>query len=283
MTDDTNNQDWREGLKREIAARVASAKTLNRERMAMHLKRILVLLIVPMLLPGSALATWSITAVDSKTKDVGIAGASCTDYVFGIAGVAPGKGVIVAQAMSNMAAKRLGIRMLLEGRSPQSILAAITDPAFDSNYTLQQYGIVALGFERQPATYTGADTDDWKGFKSGYGVTVQGNILTGKEVVSDALAAFEVATKNNQLSLADRLLAALEAGAVSGGDNRCGKQKARSAFLVVAKPTDDVKALYLNLNIPGQQAGDRNPIPLLRQKYDQWRQTKSQGTKPPSE
>ncbi|MGH9941700.1 MAG: DUF1028 domain-containing protein, partial [Pyrinomonadaceae bacterium] len=37
-------------------------------------------------------ATWSIVAVDPRTKEVGIAGASCTDFVFGIAGLAPGKG-----------------------------------------------------------------------------------------------------------------------------------------------------------------------------------------------
>lgn len=249
----------------------------------MRLKKMLVLLVVPMLLPGSALATWSITAVDPQTKEVGIAGASCTDYVSGIAGVAPGKGVIVAQAMSNMAAKRLGVRMLGEGRSPQSILAAIIDPAFDSNFTLQQYGIVALGFESQPATYTGVETDDWKGVGSSYGVTVQGNILTGARVVSDALAAFESTKKNSKLSLADRLLAALEAGARAGGDSRCGKQTARSAFLVVAKPSDELSALYLNIRIPGQTPGGVNPVVLLREKYDQWRQSQSQKPKPPSE
>ncbi len=40
-------------------------------------------------LPRLAMATWSITAVNPKTREVGIAGASCTDFVFGIAGIAP--------------------------------------------------------------------------------------------------------------------------------------------------------------------------------------------------
>ena len=248
-------------------------------KIKMHFKTKLIafILVVALLLaPSHALATWSITAVDPKTREVGIAGASCTDYVFGVAGVAPGRGVIVAQAMSNMEAKRLGVNMLSDGSSPQNIIAAITKPTFDLNFSLQQYGVVALGFEDKPATYTGTDADGWKGAVQGYGVSVQGNTLTEARVVNDALAAFEAASRNNKQSLADRLLLALEAGANAGGDNRCGKQKARSAFIIVAQPTDDVKAPYLRINIPGQEEGGANPILLLRKKYDQWRRQQSE-------
>lgn len=69
---------------------------------------VLITIIFLLLQPKIAMATWSITAVDPKTKQVGIVGASCTDSVYGIAGIAPGKGVIAAQAMSNMQAKSLG-------------------------------------------------------------------------------------------------------------------------------------------------------------------------------
>lgn len=221
-------------------------------------------------LPNLAMATWSVTAVDPKTREVGIAGASCTDFVFGIAGVAPGKGVIVAQAMSNMRAKRVGVKMLLEGASPGDVISLITNPEFDLNFSLQQYGIAALGFENKSATYTGTDTDGSKGTAQGYGVSVQGNTLTGPEVIRDAMSAFEAASKNGQMSFADRLMASLEAGAARGGDNRCGKQKARSAFIIVARPTDDINAPYLRINIPGQEEGGANPIKLLRREYDQW-------------
>jgi uncharacterized Ntn-hydrolase superfamily protein len=218
---------------------------------------------------GPAMATWSITAVDPKTREVGIAGASCTDFVFGIAGVVPGKGAIVAQAMSNMGAKRIGMKMLKEGASPQAVIQFITDPERDSNFDLQQYGVAALGFEASPATYTGAETSDWKGAAQGLGVSVQGNILTGPDVIAQALAAFEAGS--GKKSLADRLMAALEAGAAAGGDSRCGEQKARSAFVIVARPADTADSLYLQINIPGQREGGANPIRLLRQKYDAWR------------
>ena len=222
--------------------------------------------------PGRAAATWSITAVDTKTREVGIAGASCTDFVYGIAGVAPGKGVIAAQAMSNMKAKRLGMKMLLEGASPQEVLAAITDPAFDPDFSVQQYGIVALGFEGKPATYTGAGTPGWKGDLRGHGVSVQGNILTDAKVVSNALTAFRRAAKDKKMNLADRLMAALEAGTKGGGgDRRCGAQRARSAFVVVERPTVTGNKPYLLINVTGQEAGGANPIELLRRKYDEWR------------
>jgi uncharacterized Ntn-hydrolase superfamily protein len=222
--------------------------------------------------PKLVMATWSITAVDPETKQVGIAGASCTDFVYGIAGVAPGKGVIAAQAMSNMKAKSSGEKMLAEGASPQSVLTAITDPAFDPDFSLQQYGIVALGFEDHPATYTGAGTPGWKGSLSGYGVSVQGNILTDAAVVSNALAAFQKAAKDKRMTLADRLMAALEAGTLgSGGDSRCGEQRARSAFVVVESSQPNGKTPYLLINVTGQEAGAANPIKLLRKKYDEWR------------
>ncbi len=99
--------------------------------------------------------------------------------MFGIAGIALGKGVIVAQAMSNMAAKKVGIEMLPEGSSPQDAIRAITNPEFDLNFSLQQYGIAALGFENKTATYTGTDIDGWKSTAQGYGVSVPGNTLTG--------------------------------------------------------------------------------------------------------
>lgn len=239
-------------------------------RLLMPIAALLILLISP----SVSNATWSIVAVDSKTKEVGIAGASCTDFVFGIAGVAPGKGVIVAQAMSNMAAKRLGVKMLTEGASPQQVVAAITKPDFDSNFDVQQYGVAALGFEDRTAAYTGEDTDGWRGSAQSRGVSVQGNILTDAKVISNALKAFEVAARNREMSLADRLMAALEAGASEGGDSRCGLQKARSAFIVVARPEDDAQSPSLRINIPGQEEGGANPIKLLRKEYDVWRRSK---------
>ena len=57
------------------------------------------------------------------------------------------------------------------------------------------------------------------------------------------------------------IMIALEAGSTSGGDKRCGEQKASSAFIIVAKPDD--KKPYINLNIFGQRKGGQNAVEML--------------------
>ena len=64
--------------------------------------------------------------------------------------------------------------MLAEGASPQQVLAAITDPELEPDFSMQQYGVVALGFEDEPATYTGAGTPGWKGTYVGTGCLYKG-------------------------------------------------------------------------------------------------------------
>jgi uncharacterized Ntn-hydrolase superfamily protein len=224
-----------------------------------------------LLFQNFAFATWSITAVDPKTGEVGIAGASCTDSVYGIAGVAPGKGVIVAQAASNMQAKRKGVEMLLTGHSPKEVIDAIINPKFDPSFAIQQYGVVALGFENESMAYTGTDVSDMKADAQSHGVSVQGNILPNTKVVSETLNAYESCSKNGKMNLADCLMAALEAGAAADGDRRCGTKKAHSAFVVVARLTDGMKSFYLYIKIPGWKTFGRNPVKLLRKKYDNWK------------
>lgn len=217
----------------------------------------------------AASATWSIVAVDPVNQEVGSAGASCTGYVAGIVGLAPGRGVLVAQARSNGHARRHGVAMLAEGSSPADVVAAVANEAFDPNWQDQQYGVAALGFEDAPAAFTGSTTHGWQGDLQGYGVSVQGNILTGPEVLDGVLAAFQ-SPPDSSATLADRLMAALEAGSEAGGDSRCGRQTALSSYLVVAGPEDTAERPSLCLVVPGQKRGDRNPVHVLRSRYDRW-------------
>jgi uncharacterized Ntn-hydrolase superfamily protein len=208
-----------------------------------------------------AAATWSIVAVDPRTREVGSAGASCTPYVAGIVALAPGRGVIVAQAMSNADARRRGVELLARGGSPSAVVAAISHPSFDETFQEQQYGAAALDFLERPAAFTGAKTHTWAGQLLAPGVAVQGNILTGEDVLTATMAAFQ---RDPTRSLAERLLTALEAGGTKGGDRRCGVQTAHSAYLVVARPDDAARSPSVRIIIPGQSEGGPNPVHLLR-------------------
>src|SRR6187402_589521 len=106
------------------------------------LKQLALTLSLLILLSNSAKATWSIIIIDPKTKEIGIAGASCTFSVYGIGGIIPGKGAVVVQAMSNKDARNKGLQMVIADASPEEILKAIKDPEFDPEN--QQYAIVCL-------------------------------------------------------------------------------------------------------------------------------------------
>jgi uncharacterized Ntn-hydrolase superfamily protein len=58
-------------------------------------------------------ATWSIIVIDLKTKEIGIAGASCSRSVYGIGAIIPGKGAVIVQASSNSEARRKGVQMII--------------------------------------------------------------------------------------------------------------------------------------------------------------------------
>jgi len=188
-------------------------------------------------------------------------GASCTGFVAGIVGVAPGRGVIVAQARSNGRSREHGVRMIRDGASQQSVVTAVANAEFDPAFQEQQYGVAALGFEDSPAVFTGSETPGWQGHATADGVAVQGSILTGPEVVQATLEAFQ---ENRPQPLAERLLLALEAG----GDRRCGKQRALSAYLVVARSGDPEDSLHVRIVVPGQWPGGPSPVRMVRERFD---------------
>jgi hypothetical protein len=88
-------------------------------------------LVLLMAIAAPAGATWSIVAVDSQTREVGVAGASCIGGVEVIAGIAPGRGVVAAQAMSNLEGRARAVELLEKGRQPSEILEEIASQAWD--------------------------------------------------------------------------------------------------------------------------------------------------------
>jgi MYXO-CTERM domain-containing protein len=222
------------------------------------------------LCPSSASATWSVVGVDAETREVGVAGASCIGGVDRIAGLVPDVGALAAQALLDERNRDDGVALLRAGSSPDEVIAALTDPGRDIAFQTRQYGVVTLDLDA--ATFTGTAAQAWAGAREGAGVTTEGNILTGPEVVDDALAAYQAEGPGGPWTLADRLLAGLEAGAARGGDGRCSfEQSALSAFLKVALPGD--AAPTIDLVVPEQPAGGDNPVALLRAMYDEWRLT----------
>jgi uncharacterized Ntn-hydrolase superfamily protein len=226
----------------------------------------LFLIYLLMTLGFPSLATWSIIVADSKTNEIGIAGASCTKSVYGIGAIMPGKGAIVVQANANGFAKLRGFEMIMQGETPLSILEKIRQPEFDPEN--QQYAIICINDINHPVTYTGTKTVSYAGSLTGNGISVQGNMLVNPDVLQ---AVFNAAVKAQQdsLSIQDVLMVAMEAGAKFGGDKRCGEKKASSAFLTVSKP-EDIEKHWLNLVIYGDD-DQTHAVEALRQIFDEWK------------
>ena len=113
------------------------------------MRRTLFLLAASVFAQGSALATWSVIAVDRGTGRVVIASSTCTgstdDFLKDVqAVVVPGKGVAACQAGVDGATHQnqtLVFEELQRGTDPARIIDMMSlDPAFQS----RQFGIVDL-------------------------------------------------------------------------------------------------------------------------------------------
>ncbi|MBK8097192.1 MAG: DUF1028 domain-containing protein [Planctomycetes bacterium] len=252
-----------------------------------------------LLLSTALPATWSIILIDTRTGEIAIASATCLtgfDLRAGASVVVVGKGAAAAQSFVDTSGQNrmLIFAQLQAGTSPQQILQLLA--AQDPGHQTRQYGIVdvqgrALGF-------TGTGAGQWAGHLTGQIGTlvyaIQGNVLTGQPVITQA----EQAIRNTPGDLADKLMAAMEASRLMGGDGRCScpsgaptacgsppasfTKSADIGYMIVARPgdTDGVcngsvgcatGSYYLNLNIAGQSPQSPDPVYQLRTAFLNWR------------
>ena len=174
--------------------------------------------------------TFSIVATDGTAWGVAVA-SKFLAVGAAVPAAAVGVGAIATQSYANLAYRPDGLRLLREGRSAQDTLDRLTGA--DELREQRQAGIVD-GHGRA-ATFTGSGCHPWAGGVTGsvegHGAfAIQGNILTGSEVVGAMRAAWQETAAAEPL--ARRLLAALVAGDNAGGDRR-GRQ---SAALLVVTP-----------------------------------------------
>ncbi len=217
---------------------------------------------------SDALATFSICAVDPATGEVGSAGASCIAGSIILSDVHPGVGVVHTQSYWNSQNQQYARELMNQGFSPQEILDLVVENDAQGNPTIRQYGAVDLVGGGRSASYTGVNCINWKGGITGPTYAVAGNILLGPEVIADMETAFLGTTG----TLADRLMAALQAAKRPGADTRCSTKSAISAFLRIAQVGDPDNDLYLDLNV-NNTSGSTDPIDVLQSQYDDWLET----------
>jgi len=200
-------------------------------------------------------ATFSILAYDPETGEIGGAVQSRVFSVGnGVLWAEAGVGVAATQAIVDVSYGPQSLALLNQGMAPAAIIRKVWDADPDPD-TLPDDGrgsqFAVMDAKGNYAAFTGTKASDWAGHQSGVFCTAQGNILAGPGVVDSMVVAFE-RTKGR---LALRLVAALEAGQLAGGDKR-GMQSA--ALLIVKKDA----GVWLHNDVVARLQVDDNPEPI---------------------
>jgi uncharacterized Ntn-hydrolase superfamily protein len=184
---------------------------------------ILPLVAAAALAAGPRAHTFSIVARDPATGELGVAVQSHWFSVGSIVTWAESEvGAVATQSIVEPAYGPLGLTLMRAGKSAPEALKALV--SVDPQGDLRQVAMIDAG--GNVAAHTGAKAIAAAGHHLGVNYSVQANLMRSDAVWPAMAKAFESAPGD----LADRLMAALEAGQKAGGDIR-GRQSA--AMLIV--------------------------------------------------
>jgi uncharacterized Ntn-hydrolase superfamily protein len=180
--------------------------------------------------------TWSIVAFDAETSAFAVAVAT-KNFAVGAAvpHVRAGVGAVATQSITNRYLGPAVLDAMARGLSAElAVTAAI---AGDEGRGLRQ--LHAVDRHGRVAVWTGDNCVTWCGSANANAASVAGNMLANGEVVPATLATFTAAGG----TLAERLMAGMEAGEAAGGDRR-GRQSAA----MVLTTTEDFPDLDIRVD-----------------------------------
>jgi uncharacterized Ntn-hydrolase superfamily protein len=271
------------------------------------MKRVLLAVIIVLTVHSSAWATWSVIAIDKKTGQVIVASATCVaqagfpkrqpigsrDLMDLQAVIVPGVGVAACQAGADNTHKNqmTVFEELKKGTEPKKIIEILH---MDPDIERRQFGI--LDMEGRMAGHNGSGNSTASLYVPGhvgdFYFQVQGNTLFSDQVMYEAALAFTRAKG----TLADHVMAAMEAADAKGGDKRCNCETdpkpnapcegktAHVAYIVIANKEDRTEKshnqgtyyAYLRVTDEDIQPNENaNPVKTLRMRYEAWKKAGS--------
>lgn len=202
--------------------------------------------------------TFSLVARDPATGAVGGAVSTARMAVGNrVLSAEFGVGAVASQANTNpMLAREALDRMRHAATAEEALDAALHN---DAKREERQASVISANGSQ--AAFTGSGPEDFKGHIIGKDVVVAGNILVGRETLEMMVATFE----STPGPLADRIMAALEAGQKAGGDRR---GKVSAAILVLNEaPGTNSYARNIDLRVDSSN----NPVGELRTLFDAYK------------
>ena len=205
--------------------------------------------------------TFSIAAIDPATGESGVAVTTRNACVGnGVPWVRKGVGAVATQAATRTEYGYELLDLIEQGVSPEDALAQRL--AADENAARRQIGVI--GVDGRSAQHTGTRSQ-WAGHRAGPNYVAQGNTLVGPEVVDAVGESFE-SSEGAARHLADRLIEALQAGHLVGGDARHGE--AQSAAVIVADPRPGMARREDGLTVQINVCEHEDPLAEMRRIYD---------------
>ncbi|MFN2532430.1 MAG: DUF1028 domain-containing protein [Pyrinomonadaceae bacterium] len=172
--------------------------------------------------------TFSIVARDPQTGELGVAVQS---HWFSVGPIVPwaeaGVGAVATQSFVDPSYGKNGLDLMRSGRSAPETLRQLL--AKDDGREVRQ--VAMIDSQGRVDAWTGRNDIQQAGHIVGNNFSVQANLMLNNKIWPAMARAFESAKGD----LADRMLAALDAGQAAGGDIR-GRQSA-AIIVVTGKPT----------------------------------------------
>lgn len=212
--------------------------------------------------------TFSIVAVDPRTGETGVIVTTRNPCVGNaVPWVRVGVGAVATQGGTRIEYGNDLLDLLEKGIAPQAAMDQVV--AADQGRESRQVGVIDM--KGRSAQWTGKGQygaekqGDWVHMLKGATFAVQGNSLVSTKVVDVVADTFQ-ASEGSVRTLADRLIEALNAGHLLGGDGRHGETQ--SAAVVVADPRPGRSrrpdGVTVNINV----CEHAEPIDELRRIYN---------------
>jgi len=205
---------------------------------------------------GFVPGTFSIAARDPEAGEFGVAVSTALVGVGALCPFVSENAAVATQSFVKVSHGANAVEMADRGVSVPTALDALVTDDDHASYR-QVHGIDAGG---RTYAFSGDDCVDWYGHLEAEDHTVAGNMLANGDVIEVMSETFG-ATRGE---LAERLMAALEAGQEAGGDKR---GKISAALLV---HSSDPK-LYHNLRIDNSE----DPVGDLREAFELGKETEA--------
>ena len=218
---------------------------------------------------------FGIVAADTITGEVGAAGGSCTHKfspegeAYVASSVIPGKAAFLTQGFYDDKNKENFNIQIEGGRGALSLMTWLISHDAGQSHEFRQYAVALFRNDKlELAAHSGTKNLPITAERFGPNFIVVGNTMLSEDIINRMVSGF----LNTNGDLADKLLGALRGAKEIGADARCldSLVSSKSAYIRVAKPSDDRDSLWLDINV-SWTPHKVDAIDSLLNRFDEWR------------